>query len=192
MSVNEYELTADQFDCTKQPQCRSLHGEQEWHVEILKLLKHYGNLDDAHHQVTDMTTPMVTARAPFTYPMRTLKATRVWGYVKPLETRPIHRPENVFRETKANGLAQVGFYMTLAAVPIFYVGYSLAYGSPDNYFARQYQKFKDGKKDSQEKDLLHQTVMAQAISDRARMKSFPRESTGPELRFPEYVLEAEA
>lgn len=82
----------------------------------------------------------------------------------------------------------MGFYMTLAAVPIFYVGYSLAYGSEDNYFARQYLKYKEGKKDSADRDLLHEAVLRQAIADRTRTASYPRETAGPDLRYPEYVL----
>lgn len=72
-------------------------------------------------------------------------------------------------------------WLTLTSVPIFYVGYSLATGGDDNYFARLYQQFKDGKKATVEADALHTAVMAQAISDRARLSSFPRDTSGPNL-----------
>lgn len=81
---------------------------------------------------------------------------------------------------------QMGFYMTLAAVPLFYVGYSFAYGSEDNFLARQYQKYKEGRKEGEDTDRLHQAVVSQAILDRARLSSYPRETTGPDLNYPEY------
>lgn len=39
-----------------------------------------------------------------------------------------------------------------------------------------------------EKNMLHETVLGQAIQDRARLSSYPRETSGPELAYPEYVL----
>lgn len=39
-----------------------------------------------------------------------------------------------------------------------------------------------------EKNILHETVLGQAIQDRARLSSYPRETSGPELAYPEYVL----
>jgi len=80
--------------------------------------------------------------------------------------------------------------MTLAAVPLFYAGYSLAYGSEDNFLARQYLKYKEGKKEGEDTDRLHQAVLAQAVMDRARLSSYPRETTGPDLNYPEYVTVA--
>jgi len=78
--------------------------------------------------------------------------------------------------------------MTLAAVPLFYIGYSLAFGSEDNVFARYYQSYKEGTKDSADRDRLHQTVVQQAILDRARLSSYPRETSGPDLNWPEYLF----
>lgn len=87
---------------------------------------------------------------------------------------------------------QAGFYMTLAAVPIFYVGYRMAYGSEDGFVYRQYLKYKEGKKESEDADRLHQAVLSQAILDRARLSSFPRETSGPDLSFPEYAAPVSA
>lgn len=74
---------------------------------------------------------------------------------------------------------QKGMYLTLAVVPIFYVGYQLASGSDDNMFGRLYQNFKEGKKATVDADALHTAVLSQAISDRARLSSYPRDTGGP-------------
>lgn len=84
-----------------------------------------------------------------------------------------------------NSCHQPGLFITLAAVPLFYVGYSLAYGSEDNYFARLYQQYKEGKQATAEADKLHQAALGEAIRDRARLSSYPRETTGPDLKYPE-------
>jgi len=79
----------------------------------------------------------------------------------------------------------LGFYMTLAAVPLFYVSYNMANGSQGDFFDRQFQKYREGKKLGEDKDLLYQAAVSQAIVDRARLSSYPRETSGPDLKFPE-------
>ena len=75
--------------------------------------------------------------------------------------------------------------MMLAAVPLFYVGYNLAYGSDDGMIARQFLKFKEGKPETGSRETLHQTALNQAVSDRAMLMSYPRETAGPDLAYPE-------
>lgn len=85
-------------------------------------------------------------------------------------------------------MLQKGIWWTLLAVPVFYTGYSLATGGDDNTFGRMFQQFKEGKRATEEADALHTAVMAQAITDRARLSSYPREVSGPNLKNPEYVV----
>lgn len=120
------------------------------------------------------------ARVLCTCTIRTRQEMKAWVYVE-------SRAANGRLGTRMLILVQLGFYMTLAAVPVFYVGYSLAYGPQDNFLARQYLKYKEGKKESEDADRLHQAVLSQAIMDRARLSSYPRETSGPDLNFPEYV-----
>ena len=73
----------------------------------------------------------------------------------------------------------------MAAVPVFYVGYNLAYGSENNFIARLFLQYKAGKKATADADALHMAVMSQAIADRTRLSSYPREVAGPDLKYPE-------
>lgn len=81
---------------------------------------------------------------------------------------------------------QKGFYYTLATIPLFYVVYSIAKGSEDNFVARQYHNLKEGSRKTAEADTLHIAALSQAIEDRAKLSSFPREVGSRELNYPEY------
>lgn len=77
--------------------------------------------------------------------------------------------------------------MFLASVPIFYVTYSIMKGSPDNSINKMFQSLKASRAGVYEKNMLHETVLGQAILDRARLASYPRETNGPDLSNPEYA-----
>lgn len=80
---------------------------------------------------------------------------------------------------------QLGFYASLAAIPIFYLGYTLSSTGSDNFINKLYQQYKEGNAESWRRDVIHEAAVRQALVDRTAMNSYPRDTTGPALRYPE-------
>ena len=75
--------------------------------------------------------------------------------------------------------------MLLAGIPFTYLTYSLATSKGDNFISRMVTSY-TAKGQAETEKLAHNSIMMQqALEDRALFKGGKRDTSGPDLRWPE-------
>ena len=80
---------------------------------------------------------------------------------------------------------QKSFYFILASIPVTYVTYALATSKGDNFISRFVDQYIAKGTAESEKTALHSIMVQQALEDRALFKTAKRDTSGPDLRWPE-------